>query len=172
MNDLIKDQYGLLYSSELLLSIILLIFIIGIVANLSDGLNERVLSEEELSSLETIAIESSDYFLNNPGTPENWEDANFYALGASYQIDNQWKLRLGLAYDDAAVKMDYRTPRIPDSRRIWYSTGLEYKYNENLTFDMGFTYIQAKEARVEFKEGSADYENSVKIWGLSVNYKF
>ena len=36
-------------------------------------------------------------------TPENWEDANFYAIGASYQIDDQWKLRLGLAYDEAAV---------------------------------------------------------------------
>ncbi|MBP5785322.1 MAG: hypothetical protein J6W16_07050, partial [Methanobrevibacter sp.] len=74
INDLIKDQYGLLQSSELLLTIILLIFIIGIVANLSDDLNERVLSEEELSSLEAIAIESSDYLLNNPGNPENWED--------------------------------------------------------------------------------------------------
>ena len=74
MKDLIKDQSGLLYSSELLLSIILLIFIIGIVANLSDGLNEKILSEEEISSLEAIAIESSDYLLNNPGNPENWEE--------------------------------------------------------------------------------------------------
>ena len=74
MKDLIKDQSGLLYSSELLLSIILLIFMIGLVANLSDGLNEKILSEEEISSLETIAIESSDYLLNNPGNPENWED--------------------------------------------------------------------------------------------------
>ena len=74
MKNLIKDQYGLLYSSELLLSIILLIFIIGVVANLSDGLNEKILSEEEISSLEAIAIKSSDYLLNNPGNPENWED--------------------------------------------------------------------------------------------------
>ena len=74
MKDLIKDQYGLMYSSELLLSIIVLIFIIGIIANLSDCLNERMLTEEELSSLEAIAIESSDYLLNNPGNPENWEE--------------------------------------------------------------------------------------------------
>ena len=72
--DLIKDQYGLLYSSELLLSIILLIFIIGVVANLSDGLNEKMISEEEIESLEISAIEASDYLLNNPGNPENWED--------------------------------------------------------------------------------------------------
>ena len=111
-------------------------------------------------------------------TPENWEDTDFYAVGASYQIDDQWKLRLGLAYDEAAVKVDYRTPRVPDSRRIWYSTGLEYQYNENLTFDMGFTYIQAKEAKIDIDNSTtsrgvtAEYENSVKMWGLSLNYKF
>ena len=71
---MIDDKYGLLYSTELLLSIIVLVFIIGIVANLSDEVNEKILSEEELSSLENIAIESCDYLLNNPGNPENWED--------------------------------------------------------------------------------------------------
>ena len=71
---MIDDKYGLLYSTELLLSIIVLVFIIGIVANLSDEVNEKILSEEELSSLENIAIESCDYLLNNPGNPENWEE--------------------------------------------------------------------------------------------------
>ena len=74
IKNLIKDKYGLLYSTELLLSIILIVFIIGIIANLSDDLNEKISSEEETSSLEDIAIETSDYLLNNPGNPENWED--------------------------------------------------------------------------------------------------
>ena len=73
-NDLIKDQCGLLHSSELLLSIIILVFIIGVVANLSDGLNEKILSEEEIESLDALAIETSDYLLTNPGNPENWEE--------------------------------------------------------------------------------------------------
>ena len=127
------------------------------------------------NSFDAIDIYGTDVPGIVSNTPENWEDTDFYSVGASYQIDNQWKLRLGLAMDEAAVKVDYRTPRVPDSRRIWYSTGLEYKYNDKLTFDMGFTYIQAKEAHVDFDKsvtGSADYENSVKIWGLSVNYKF
>ena len=72
--DIAKDKYGLLYSTELLLSIIMLVFIIGIMANLSDGMNERMLSEEEISSLENMAIATSDYLLNNPGNPENWEE--------------------------------------------------------------------------------------------------
>ena len=114
---------------------------------------------------------------------ENWRDTNFYAIGASYNIDNQWKARFGLAYDQTAVKLANRTPRIPDSDRIWYSFGLGYQYNERLSFDMAFTYIDAKDATVNTavtqNGGNAlnpdvyvDYKNSVKMWGLSLNYKF
>ena len=114
-------------------------------------------------------------------TPENWRDTNFYAIGVSYQLDHQWKLRLGFAYDESAVKTADRTPRIPDSDRYWYSMGLNYAYSENMTFDFGFTYIKAKDASINIRDGypsstsrgvSAEYDNSVKMVGLSLNYKF
>ena len=111
-------------------------------------------------------------------TPENWRDTNFYAIGASYQMDNQWKLRLGFAYDESAVKEADRTPRIPDSDRYWYSIGLSYAYSEKLTFDAAFTYIKAKDAVVNLPTTAnsrgvyAEYDNSVKLVGLSLNYKF
>ena len=113
-------------------------------------------------------------------TYENWEDSDFFSVGASYQIDDQWKARFGLAYDQGAVKIDSRTPRIPDSDRIWYSAGLNYQYNDNLSFDMAFTYIDAKKAVVDTaatqnrngRDVYAEYSNSVKMWGLSMNYKF
>ncbi len=114
-------------------------------------------------------------------TYENWEDSDFFSVGASYQIDDQWKARFGLAYDQGAVKIDSRTPRIPDSDRIWYSVGLNYQYNDNLSFDMAFTYIDAKKAVVDtaatqntgrYPDVYAEYSNSVKMWGLSMNYKF
>ncbi|MDO4162409.1 MAG: outer membrane protein transport protein [Pseudomonadota bacterium] len=110
---------------------------------------------------------------------ENWRDTNFYAVGTSYQLDNQWKLRLGLAYDQSAVRYAHRTPRIPDSDRIWYSLGLSYQYNDNLSFDIGGTYIRAHSAKmntaVTENSGanvSADYSNSVKVFAFSVNYAF
>jgi long-chain fatty acid transport protein len=111
-------------------------------------------------------------------TPENWEDANFYSLGASYNVNDQWKIRAGIAYDESAVRIDYRTPRIPDSRRMWYSAGVGYKYNENLSFDAAYTFIKARPATVDLPtEGakvgySADYKNQVQIIGFSMNYKF
>jgi len=112
-------------------------------------------------------------------TYEKWRDTNFYALGASYQIDHQWKWRFGLAYDQSAVRLNHRTPRIPDSDRLWYSTGLNYQYSERLSFDMAYTYIYAHKAHLDTaKTGNgapnvtADYENSIQLFGLSLNYKF
>ena len=105
-------------------------------------------------------------------TPEHWEDTDFYSVGASYNLDDKWKLRFGLAYDDSAVRKDYRTPRIPDSRRVWYSTGASYKYSENLTFNAAYTFIKAEEAEIDLKDVHAEYKNQVHILGLSMNYKF
>lgn len=136
------------------------------------------------SSFKSLDIMGRDT-MSKPGsylissTKENWRDTDFFALGASYQIDNQWKLRMGVAYDQTAVKKEHRTPRIPDSDRFWYSAGLSYQYSENLSFDMAYTYIQAKDASIDTslngnngRNVTADYSNSVKLWGLSLNYKF
>ncbi len=131
-------------------------------------------------SLDVIGSErvggNGSYMLSS--TPENWRDTDFFALGASYQIDNQWKLRLGMAYDQTAVKKKDRTIRIPDSDRLWYSAGLGYQYNENLSFDMAYTYIQAKKASVDTASDAthrgvyAEYNNSIKLWGISATYRF
>lgn len=137
------------------------------------------------SSFESLDIMGDSYNISTglgggliSSTRENWRDTDFFALGASYQIDNQWKLRMGVAYDQSAVKKKDRTPRIPDSDRLWYSVGLNYQYSENLSFDMAYTYIQAKDATVDLADSPtqrgvyAEYNNSVKLWGLSLNYKF
>ena len=131
----------------------------------------------DIMGRDTVNSSTGGYLISS--TKEKWRDTDFFALGASYQIDNQWKLRLGVAYDQTAVKKEHRTPRIPDSDRMWYSAGLSYQYNENLSFDMAYTYIQARDASVDTslngnsgRNVRADYNNSVKLWGLSMNYKF
>ena len=130
------------------------------------------------SSFKTLDIHGQEYpFLSS--TKEHWRDTNFFAIGASYQIDHQWKWRLGLAYDQSAVRVQHRTPRIPDSDRIWYSTGLNYQYNDRLSFDLAYTYIKAHDAHLDTKltgnggsHVTAEYTNSVQLFGLSLNYKF
>lgn len=130
------------------------------------------------SSFKTLDIHGQEYpFLSS--TKEHWRDTNFFAIGASYQIDHQWKWRFGLAYDQSAVRVQHRTPRIPDSDRIWYSTGLNYQYNDRLSFDLAYTYIKAHDAHLDTSltgnggsHVTAEYTNSVQLFGLSLNYKF
>ena len=123
---------------------------------------------------------------NNPKTPgyitqvkEKWRDTNFYSVGTSVKLDEQWKLRLGLAYDQGAVQLQHRTPRIPDSDRIWYTIGLGYDYNEHLNFNAAYTYIYAHKARLDTrytnnngKNVSAEYDNSIQAFMFGITYKF
>ena len=131
------------------------------------------------SSFENLTIKGEDSGTQLSNVKENWRDTNFYSVGANYKIDHQWTWRLGLAYDQAAARYANRTPRIPDSDRLWYSTGLSYKYNDKLTFDVAYTYIYAHKAHMNSyttgnagAHASADYTNSVQLFGFSLNYNF
>lgn len=110
---------------------------------------------------------------------EHWRDTNFFAVGTSYMLDEQWKLRLGLGYDQSAVRYRHRTPRIPDSDRVWYTIGLGYQYNAKLAFNVGYTYIQAHKASLNTKltqnsgkNVTAEYDNSIQALAFGFTYNF
>jgi len=131
------------------------------------------------SSFRDLYIRRSSDDATISAVKEKWRDTNFWGVGASYQIDNQWKWRLGIAYDQAAVRLQHRTPRIPDSDRLWYSTGLNYQYNDHLSFDVAYTYIYAHKAHLDSdltgnggSRVTVEYSNSIQLFGLSMNYKF
>lgn len=74
---------------------------------------------------------------------ENFKDNWRFALGTTYQINNDWVVRGGVALDKTAVDNEYRTITIPDSDRIWFSAGAGYQATKNLTLDLALTYIKA-----------------------------
>lgn len=121
------------------------------------------------------SFDSIDVYTNSipvPSQPQNWEDTNYYALGANYNLNDQWKLRFDVAHDDAAVKVDYRSPRVPDTKRMWYSIGTSYKHNDKLTFNLSYTLIKCKEGSVVYDDVQVDYKNTTQLFGLSMDYKF
>jgi len=95
-------------------------------------------------------------------------------------MNNQWKFRGGLAYDQTPVQDAERTPRLPDNNRTWLSLGAQYAMNPNLKFDGGFTYIWASDASSNQNAGSTaangliagTYNASVTIFGVSATYSF
>ena len=65
------------------------------------------------------------------------------ALGASYRVNDQWKFRFGMAFDQTPV--DEPTPRRGCRTRTagGWPIGGEYKWTPNFKFDAGFVYIFA-----------------------------
>lgn len=112
---------------------------------------------------------------------ENFKDNWRFALGTTYQLNNQWLLRTGIAYDNTAVDDEYRTMTIPDSDRLWLSAGAGYQVAENLTVDFAVTYIKAygdapiNESMVlmELAQVSFDGEAVGDVWlvGMQLSYK-
>jgi len=76
--------------------------------------------------------------------PEDWDDTFRVALGARFDATERWSFRAGTAYDVTPVPDDrHRTPRVPDSDRIWASLGVGYRWNDVLRFDLGYTHLFA-----------------------------
>lgn len=71
----------------------------------------------------------------------HWDDTWFFSLGADYRLNDQWTVRGGVAYDQGPVENQYRMAVIPDTDRVWVAGGASYKFNKNMTFDFGATYI-------------------------------
>ena len=113
-------------------------------------------------------------------TPENFDDVWRFSAGASYRLNDQWKLRGGLAFDQSPVNTSDRTVRLPDSDRIWVTGGARYTFTPQLKFDVGIAYIFADKADINQNEGSTaqnglvngHYDSSVFIVSGQMVYSF
>lgn len=86
-------------------------------------------------------------------TPENWDDAMRYAVGANFQLNKALKLRVGAALDESPVPDSTRTPRLPDNDRTWLSAGAKVDVTKNFSVDVGYSHITSKDAALNQADG-------------------
>ena len=85
---------------------------------------------------------------------ENWNDTTAVAIGANYQLNDDWLLRAGYANDQSPVSNTYRTARVPDNDRQWLSTGVNYRISNDLDVDFAFSYMFFDDVEVnEYNRG-------------------
>lgn len=124
-------------------------------------------------------------FVRNDGvvlqnTPENFDDAWRISAGANYRMNDRWKFRGGVAWDQSPVQSAFRTVRLPDDDRWWLALGAQYKHSNNLKFDAGFSYIWVRDASIHEAAGnqaanglvSGSYDANVTIFSLQATYTF
>jgi long-chain fatty acid transport protein len=101
-------------------------------------------------------------------TIENWKDTMRYSVGATHHYNEQWSARAGLAYDEAPVKDEFRTARIPDNNRTWLALGGQYKLNKDSAVDFGYAHLFVKNSTINSGPLVGSYKNKVDI--LSAQY--
>ncbi|OOF46757.1 hypothetical protein BKK51_01425 [Rodentibacter trehalosifermentans] len=102
---------------------------------------------------------------------ENFRDSSRIALGATYDINDQWTVRTGIAYDESAAD-SVHSISIPDTDRTWYSVGATYRPSENWSIDAGYSYL--KGSKKTFTESGVTFNTkaTANLYGLNVNYRF
>ncbi|MCC7548189.1 MAG: TonB-dependent receptor [Burkholderiales bacterium] len=111
-------------------------------------------------------------------TPENWDDSWRISFGLSYRLNDAWKLRGGVAYDETPVPDDFRTARIPDNSRTWVAFGAQWKPRANLAVDFGYAHLFIPGASIDDNQTPVngrlrgEYDSSVDILSAQVTYSF
>ncbi len=110
-----------------------------------------------------------------------YQDALAFRLGGQYKATDQLILRLGAAYDFAAVKDGYVTPETPDADRVIGTAGVTYNATPHLGIDASFQFERfAKRTQTQsdlLNNGTTDrvagtYRTDIFIPGIGVRYSF
>jgi long-chain fatty acid transport protein len=114
-------------------------------------------------------------------TTQRWRDAFRYAIGTVY-TPGVWAFRAGVAYDESPVPdAAHRTPRIPDSDRLWMTGGVGYKISDNISLDLGYAHLFVKDATISKTATGEDrlrgalsgsYRSEVDIASVGIAWKF
>ncbi|MBN8442908.1 MAG: porin [Thauera sp.] len=90
------------------------------------------------SKIQDIKVEGG----TSPVLSYRFKDTWRVGLGVGYKLDDKWKLRAGVAFDEAPVRSaEDRTMTLPDSDRSWIAFGARYALNPQTTVDLGYSHV-------------------------------
>lgn len=114
----------------------------------------------------------------------NWDDANAYRLGATWDVTQDTQLRAGYTFDETGQTDEYFSARLPDADRHLFSIGVAQKLG-GWTIEGGYMYVLFDDrdnasATAYVPPGdpngttayNGSYSASVHLLGLGVNTKF
>ena len=131
------------------------------------------------SSIPKLTIENKT--LPTASLNLRFKDSWRVAVGANYQLNDSWKLKGGLAWDQSPVRSTENRPAsLPDKDRFWLSFGVQYKPATNTTIDVAYTHLFASKAKVnntnddiaKYGRLSGSYKADANVIGIQVSHRF
>lgn len=142
------------------------------------------------SSFDRLEVYASDDFINASlgGQPlvtstNNWDDANAYRLGVTWDLSDATRLRFGYSYDETPQDDDHFSARIPDADRHLFSVGVRQTMGDGWEVEGGYMYVLWEDRTIDQPlptgnepNGTAlyngDYEGDSHLFGLGVTKRF
>ena len=154
------------------------------------AVNEKLAMEADItrtgwSRFDVLSISHSSPFPLNPITSANqWNDANAYRLGGTYQLSGDTELRLGYTFDKTSMPDAFYSARIADADRHLFSIGMERQLGDGLAIEAGYMLVRFKE--VNFNSATAQttpdangtstynakYKTTVQLFGVGLSKRF
>lgn len=102
------------------------------------------------------------------------------ALGANYELNDAWKLKYGVAYDQTPVKGESsRLTSLPDNDRVWFSLGAQWAPSKTSKLDLGASYIYVRDSKINNNQTqdvrglvAGDYEGNIWVFGAQYSVSF
>jgi len=116
----------------------------------------------------------------------NWDDADAYRFGLTYDMTSEIQLRFGYTYDKTGQNDEYFSARIPDADRQLFSAGIAHSFGEGWQVEGGYMYVKFDDndyrSSTPFNPAlsdpngtsalSGDYKAHVHIFGIGINKTF
>jgi long-chain fatty acid transport protein len=103
-----------------------------------------------------------------------YQNVFIYRLGAQYQLNDKWTVRLGAYYDVSPVKAGYLTPETPDANKIGITAGASFNITKKIHVDVSMLYIegmQRTDTNLE-TQFSGTYKSRAFVPGIGLEYIF
>lgn len=137
------------------------------------------------SKFDEIVITSASSGAVLVRSTNNWEDANAYRLGGSYDLSKTTQLRFGYTFDETGQTDSRFNARIPDADRHLLSFGIKQEV-AGWDLEAGYMYVKFEDRTVAntapfgtygtdangTTSYNGNYESSVHLLGLGVSRKF
>lgn len=94
----------------------------------------------------------------------DWEDANAYRLGLTYDLHEQTQLRFGYAYDETPQGDAHFSARVPDNDRHLFAVGVGHRLDDGWQVEAGYMYVMFEERDYR---SSTPYLGGAEINGTS-----
>lgn len=110
-----------------------------------------------------------------------WHDSWRYALGTTFQPDQHWQLRMGIAYEHNAISNQFRLADMPYGDQFWLALGCAYRFSSKITLDFGYAHLFNFQSHLNTtkrltNEISASlqgrYNASLDVLGMQIAYRF